>query len=369
MLNVFFILGGLGVEGVGTIALSYLEAIDKNAVNLSLVIAGPADSGMLSRAQKIGISIFKLPYRKAEPGSYYIQLYKLLKKEKPEIVHIHGNSATMALDLFVAALAGVPVRLPHCHNTTCDNENINALLKPLLYFTMSEGLACGEDAGKWLYGKRTFKVLKNGRNLKNYEYNEAIRKQYRAQLGLTNSETAIGHVGTFTDQKNQIFLIEVLREINDSGFKLFLYGDGPLKSKCEDYAKEVGIEKQVFFMGNVNDIGAQLNAMDIMTLPSKFEGLPLVTIEWQTNGLPCLISSLVTRECKIMDNVRFEDITEEERTTWVQIIRGKYLQRDLSVNNTSIYNRMTAAGFNIYENAKWLVVEYNRLYRDNGQRR
>lgn len=103
MLNVFFILGGLGIEGVSTIALSYLEAIDKNAVNLSLVIAGPADSGMLSRAQKIGISIFKLPYRKAEPGSYYIQLYKLLKKEKPEIVHIHALQTKKMLTKFLAS--------------------------------------------------------------------------------------------------------------------------------------------------------------------------------------------------------------------------------------------------------------------------
>ena len=64
MLKVFVILGGLGVEGISTIALSYLEAIDKSNLDISLVVAGPSDITMMNRARAIVNQIIKLPYRK-----------------------------------------------------------------------------------------------------------------------------------------------------------------------------------------------------------------------------------------------------------------------------------------------------------------
>lgn len=369
MLKVFVILGGLGMEGVSTIALSYLEAIDKSNLDISLIVAGPSDITMMNRAQAIGIRIIKLPYRKQSPREYYRKLFYLLKQGKPNIVHIHGNSATMALDLLVAKLAGVPIRLPHCHNTKCDNERINILLRPLLYSTMTEGLACGEDAGKWLYKNRKFKIIRNGRKIENFLYDEKLRNSYRVKLNIENTTVAVGHVGTFTEQKNQKFLIEVWQEIKNDNIRLYLFGDGPLREQCNKLVKDKGLEKRIIFMGNVNNIGCYLNAMDIMVLPSKYEGLPLVTLEWQINGLPCIISNCVTKECKIMNNVIFEDITQESIKEWANVIERGQLKRKEKPDNSEIYRCITNAGFNIVENAKWLSSEYDRLYKENIRRR
>lgn len=369
MVKVFVILGGLGVEGVSTIALSYLEAIDKSNLDIALIVAGPSDITMMNKAQAIGIQIIELPYRKQNPREYYRKLFYLLKQEKPNVVHIHGNSATMALDLLVAKLAGVPIRLPHCHNTKCDNERINILLRPLLYCTMTEGLACGEDAGKWLYKNRKFKIIKNGRKIENFLFDEKLRNAYRSKLNIENTTVAVGHVGTFTEQKNQKFLIEVWQKIKNENIRLYLFGDGPLREQCNKLVKENGLEKQIVFMGNVSNIGCYLNAMDIMVLPSKYEGLPLVTLEWQINGLPCIISDCVTKECKIMNNVIFEDISQENIKEWANIIETGQLKRKEKIDNSEIYRRITNAGFNIVENAKWLSYEYDRLYRENIRRR
>lgn len=368
MLKVFVILGGLGVEGVSTIALSYLEAMERVNLDITLLVAGSANITMMNRAQAIGIRIIKFPHRKENPRVYYRRLFYLLKQEQPDIVHIHGNSATMALDLLVAKLAGVTIRLPHCHNTKCDNELINILLRPLLYYTMTEGLACGKDAGKWLYKNRKFKIIKNGRKIESFLYNESLRRLYRSKLNMENTTVAVGHVGTFTEQKNQKFLIEVWQKIKKDNIRLYLFGDGSLRKQCETLVKEKGLEKQVFFMGNVNEIGCYLNAMDIMVLPSKFEGLPLVTLEWQINGLPCIISNCVTKECQIMNNVIFEDISHEDIRIWANIIEKGRLRREEKIDNSEIYSRITTAGFNIVENAKWLSSEYNRLYQENKRR-
>ena len=369
MLKVFVILGGLGVEGISTIALSYLEAIDKSNLDISLVVAGPSDITMMNRARAIVNQIIKLPYRKQNPREYYRKLFHLLKQEKPNVVHIHGNSATMALDLLVAKLAGVPIRLPHCHNTKCDNERINILLRPLLYYTMTEGLACGEAAGKWLYKSKKFKIIKNGRKIENFLYSEKMRNLYRSKLNIENTTVAVGHVGTFTEQKNQKFLIEVWQKIKDDNIRLYLFGDGPLREKCSKLVKEKGLDGRIVFMGNVSNIGCYLSAMDIMVLPSKYEGLPLVTLEWQINGLPCIISNRVTKECKIMDNVIFEDISQENIKAWANILEIGQLKRKEKIDNSEVYRRITNAGFNIVENAKWLSSEYDRLYRENIRRR
>lgn len=366
-IKIFIILGGLGVEGISTIALSYLEQIEKKEFDFSLIVAGPCDKNMLKKAQSINIPIIKLSYRKSEPKKYFWELYNLLKSSMPDIIHIHGNSATMALDLLIARIAGVHIRIPHCHNTKCDNEHINKLLQPLLYFSMTEGFACGEDAGKWLYKNREYKIIKNGRKLSDYMFNLEVRTKYRNKLMLEDETLAIGHVGTFTEQKNQAYLIQVLNTLKNSDIKLFLFGDGPLKEECIKLTKEYRLDDKVIFMGNVNKIGLYLNAMDIMCLPSRYEGLPLVTIEWQINGLPCIISKNVTDECKIMENIVFEDISDDSINNWAKVIDSRLLNR--ISNKNDIYKQITLHGFNIEENSRWLAEEYKNLYAKKVKRR
>lgn len=368
-IKIFIILGGLGVEGISTIALSYLEQIEKKDFDFSLIVAGPCDKNMLKRAQSINIPIIKLPFRKTEPRKYFYGLYNLFKSEMPDIVHIHGNSATMALDLLIAKIAGVHIRIPHCHNTKCDNEHINRLLQPLLYFTMTEGFSCGEDAGKWLYKNRKYKIIKNGRKLSDYMFDLDIRTKYRKKLMLKDETLAIGHVGTFTEQKNQAYLIQVLNTLKNKDIKLFLFGDGPLKDACIELTKKYKLDDKILFMGNVDGIGLYLNAMDIMCLPSRYEGLPLVTLEWQINGLPCILSKKVTDECKIMENVIFEDISDDCIKNWAKVIDSRLLNRISENGKNDIYRQITLHGFNIEENSRWLAEEYKNLYAKNVKRR
>lgn len=360
MLKVIVILGGLGVEGISTIALSYLEAMDNANLSISLCVAGPSDKTVMQRAKKIGNPIIMLPFRKKNPAAYYKDLFILLKKEKPDIVHIHGNSATMALDLLVAELAGVPVRLPHCHNTKCDSEKVNNLLRPLLYMTMTEGLACGEAAGKWLYKGKNYKVIKNGRKIEDFLFDKEKRNKYRLILNLKDDIVAIGHVGSFTEQKNQIFLIDMMNNLKGHKFKLFLFGDGVLRKQCENLVKDRDLENQIVFLGNVPNIGDYLNAMDIMALPSKFEGLPLVAIEWQINGLPSIISDQVTKKCKIMSNVVFESILPEKASDWAEIINSGLIKRS-NMESTEICRLISDVGYDINQNAKVLSREYEML--------
>ena len=125
-------------------------------------------------------------------------------------------------------------RIAHSHNTKCDQVRADKLLRPLFYHLYTDALACGDDAGKWLYRGRTFTVLKNGREVGKYKFNPVIRERMRKQYGLKN-ELIIGHVGNFVEQKNHKFLVSVFRELIRKCFdvKLILIGEGVLRGEMK----------------------------------------------------------------------------------------------------------------------------------------
>lgn len=76
------------------------------------------------------------------------EIYSYLKKVKADIVHVHGSSALIAVELLIAMLAGVPVRVSHSHNTICSHPLLHQVLKPILKVVSNYHLACGELAGR-----------------------------------------------------------------------------------------------------------------------------------------------------------------------------------------------------------------------------
>ena len=78
---------------------------------------------------------------------------------------------------------------------------------------------------------------------------------------------------------------------------VFLGWGWNLRSEIEDKAKRMRIYEDIKFTGNIENVEDILQIADGMILPSLFEGVPLVTIEWQISGLPILISDNVSDEC------------------------------------------------------------------------
>ena len=207
--------------------------------------------------------------------------------------------------------------------------------------------ACGQEAGKWLFGARPYQLIKNGRDIKEYKFDELKRAALRRQLEVHNEDLLIGHVGNFNRQKNQEYLINVFAELlqlNPNSW-LYLMGDGKNKQKCMELADKLRISNRVIFTGSITNVPDMLQAMDVMVLPSLHEGLPLVVVEWQMSGLPCLVSDTVTNECVFTDLVYFMSL-EEEYLKWENriITLGK---TDLLTNSKIAIDNAIEAGFDI----------------------
>ena len=98
---------------------------------------------------------------------------------------------------------------------------------------------------------------------------------------------------------------------------------GNLRGKVEKRIKKYGLDDKVILTGLVKNPYDYLSASDIFILPSKYEGLPLVGVEAQTNGLPTLLTENITKEIKITELVEYVKLTKED---WVNAIENTELK-------------------------------------------
>lgn len=307
---------GLIYDGITSVLVSYLEAMNINGLEIYVVDTIRTEPQIKKKIENIGCHIVKLPSRRDNVIKYFFSLIWFIRKNKIRVIHAHGNSATLSIEMLAGLLGGCKKRIAHSHNTKCSHEKIDRMLRPVFDVLYTDALACGQKAGKWLFGEKEFKILRNGRNIEKYSFDFKTREEMQRKLKIQN-KLIIGHVGGFFEQKNHTFLLEIFREIYklESNSYFVLIGDGPLKNEIEELASNMG--NVIRFIGTVDDVENYLQAMDGMLLPSLFEGLPLVTLEWQINGLPCLLADTVTKECAVTNTVQFESL-ERTPAVWAK---------------------------------------------------
>lgn len=348
---------GLIYDGITGVILSYLESMDLRG--LEIYVAGTIDvhPDIREKIETLGCRVVNLPSRRTNPFQYFCSLIAFLRRNNISVIHAHGNSGTLAIEMVAGWLGGCKKRIAHSHNTRCDQVRADRMLRPVFNAFYTDALACGEDAGKWLYGDRPFTVLRNGRSIEKYRFNNAVRARMRRQYGIADDTLVLGHVGHFTEQKNQDYVIDVYRELLkiQPSVRLFLIGEGPLRHDVE--IKAAGLRDKVTFVGTTDHVPDYLQMMDVMILPSRFEGLPLVSIEWQINGIPAILADTITRQCALTDLVQFKslhDTPAEWATGLVEL--AERTNREQSAEQAP--TQVARAGYDMAGNAATLRTLY-----------
>lgn len=303
----------LDITGISVIIMNYCKALDKEKYDLTIIAGFPIDAQYVIEAEKAGIKIISLPSRRNDPFNHYLALYKALKSGKYDIIHDHGNSSMMAIELTISKLTGVKVRIAHSHNSVCPNMKLHRILNPYFKTTYTKALACGTLAGEWLFGKNQFEVLPNGFNTREFIFNEKAREQFRQELHVENC-FVIGHIGRFNEQKNQPFLLQVFKEIagHRKDAVLLLVGAGPDFESTKQLVIKHPYKDQIILYGETKNASDLYSTMDVFVLPSRYEGLPVVLLEAQISGLPCIVSDSVTKEVDF-GKIQWESIAKEPR--------------------------------------------------------
>ena len=295
MIRVLQVIGSLGYAGVEAVVMNYYRHVNTEQVQFDFITCSQEperfDDEIISR----GGHIYRLPSRSRSPFAYMRELYNLIKINDYKIVHVHQNSASMAMDGIVAKMCRVPVIIGHSHNTFCRVKWQHYLFKPIVNFVLTYRFACSERAGRWIFGNRSdIKLINNAIDTSIYQFDNNIREKVRTELNLNNS-FVVGFVGRLSHQKNLFRLLDIFKNlctINDDAY-LLLVGDGEQRKPLEEYACNLNINNKLLFLGKVNNVNEIMMGMDVFFMPSLYEGLPVVIVEAQATGLTCVISDRV----------------------------------------------------------------------------
>ncbi len=356
----------LNYNGVGIVLLNYFKYINKTKIRMDYLAPDVVDKKFKQEIKTTNNKIYELGYngnklKHKHPILYFFKILKIMKDEKYDIVHIHGSSSVMFVELLAAKLAGVKIRIAHSHNTKSDHSVLNYIFRPFFKILYTNAFACGEEAGKYLFGKNSkFEIIPNGKNIKDYEFNVETRKSIREKYSINNDEILIGHVGNFNYQKNHEYVIDVFYELTKMNpkYKLILIGNGDNFNKICELVNKRNLKDKVIFLGQikVEEVAKVIQAIDIIIFPSRFEGFPNVLIEWQIAGLNCIISDKITRAVKITELVEFMSI-DDLPINWAKKIEKMKLN-DRIENKKRIEKKVIEAGFDIVSNAKNLETMY-----------
>ena len=360
------VVGKMMNGGVEAVVMNYYRHIDREKVQFDFIV--DEDSTIIPREEieSLGGRIFIIPpYQKL--NKYIPALIKLFKGNKYKIVHSHINTLSV-FPLYAAKRAGVPVRIAHNHSTAAKGETkkniLKYMLRPFAKVYATNYAACSEYAGEWLFGKKSMErgevtIFNNAIDLDKFKFDENIRNEVRKELGL-DGKFVIGHVGRFCYQKNQEFLVDIFEEVykQDKNAALMFVGDGPDREKVEEKVKSLNLTDSVLFLGNRNDVYRIYNAMDVFVLPSRYEGLPVVGVEAQANGLQCLLSDKMTKETKMTENAEFLSI-ENPIPDWARHCLSDFKREDKS------FVEVQQAGFDIKHQADNLRAYYSKIMEFN----
>lgn len=164
--------------GLTNVMMNYYKALNKDGLHIDFASTNVVNEN--DRAYQFiksnGSNYYCLGSRKRNTFNYLQKLYLLLKKNKYDVIHINGNSATMVLELVVSCLVGIKTRITHGHTTRSSHPIVHRILKKPLNFLSTYKLAVSNSTGKWLFGK-DYIVLNNAINVHKFAFDKYKRKK------------------------------------------------------------------------------------------------------------------------------------------------------------------------------------------------
>lgn len=353
--------------GVESVIINYYRTIDKGKIQFDFVVHKNPYKVFSNEVKSIGGKIYEVtPYNK-NVFLFTYEIYKIIKDGNYEIVHVNMNSLSV-FPLFAAWLAGAKIRILHNHTTDSLAEGLRTILKRLLRpfakMFANQYWACSKHAAVWMYGQKAVNegkvtIINNAIDLDKFAFNQEKRDILRSKLGL-EGKFVIGHVGRFMKAKNHNFLIDIFAEVvkQKDNAVLLLIGEGVLMEDIRNKVSNLHLTDKVFFLGVRNDVADLYNAMDVFVLPSFYEGLPVVGVEVQANGLPIIVSEEVFSEVKISNYISFIDLNTNIKVWSEECIKISRMERKQAKC------KILKAGFDISVESSKLEERYIQLSLD-----
>lgn len=359
-IRVLCVFSTLDRGGAESMCMNLYRHIDRSIIQFDFVKHTPEKCAFDDEIQDLGGRIYIAPRLKG----YNILSYRLWWKKHfanhPEHRIVHGHFFSISAVYFAFAKHANRITVGHIHASQSDSKLKTLLEKRISRYT-DYPIACSEEAGRWIYGDRSFTVLHNALDVTVFKYNPENRIKVRNHLRL-NDNLTLGTTANFSNVKNPMGVIDIFLAVRKRNPRVkFLWaGDGGMRHEIENRLIEEGITEDVYLLGSRDDIPYLLQAMDVFVLPSFNEGLPVSVVEAQAAGLPCFISNHITKDVDITGLCHFLSIDQPDNWAelWADAISSDKTKReDKSA-------KICEAGYDIQSTSKWLSDFYMNIGRN-----
>ena len=352
--------------GTESFIMNQYRKIDRNKVQFDFLNVYNGPLACEEEIKELGGRIYPLDMSRRRGLSQYKKNLDNFFREngsKFDVIHCNFQSLINIDLLKYAKKYKIAGRIAHAHNAGYGKEPsiLQKLLIALNKINLSKYatnyFACSSLAGKWMFGHKNSTVIHNAIDAKEFLFNQDTRNTIRTQYGI-NDEKLILFVGRLDPQKNPLFLIDIFKEIikKQQYWKLFLIGDGVLRTDIEERIEKYELQDKVCLLGSRPDVKYFLQAADCFLLPSKFEGLGIVLIEAQAAGLKCFTSKdVVPSDVDVTGLVKFVSLNQEP-SHWADVIIRA--ETDTRINQ---YELIKSAGYDSDNSARDLEKKYLSL--------
>lgn len=353
--------------GTESFIMNQYRKIDRNKVQFDFLNVYNGSLACEEEIKELGGHIYSLDMsRRRGLRQYKKNLDNFFREngDKFDVIHCNFQSLINIDLLKYAKKYKIAGRIAHAHNAGYGKEP--SFLQKLLIMRNKINLskyatnyfACSSLAGEWMFGHKNSAVIHNAIDAKEFLFNQDTRNTIRAQYGI-NDEKLILFVGRLDPQKNPLFLIDIFKEIikKQQDWKLFLIGDGVLRTDIEERIEKYKLQNEVCLLGSRSDVKDFLQAADCFLLPSKFEGLGIVLIEAQAAGLKCFTSKdVVPSNVDVTGLVEFISLNQGP-SHWADVIT--HAEMDTRINQ---FELIKSAGYDSDSSVKDLEKKYMAFF-------
>jgi glycosyltransferase involved in cell wall biosynthesis len=310
-LRVLRLFSRLNIGGPAIHVILTTAGLDPERYEPLLVVGreGDREGNFLGMAEAKGIPMKVIPTfgRRIDPFRDLItlaRLVRLMKRERPDIVHTHTAKAG-ALGRLAARLAGVPVVVHTFHGSVFDGyfgprvAGLFQWIERKLALRTDTIIAVSERVAADLVERRIaprdkIEVVPLGLELDRFRNVELSRGELRRELGLPLQAQLVGSVGRLVPIKDLPTLLGAMVELSATQPEaiLLVVGDGPERPALEQLAGRLGLSSRVRFLGFRDDLERIYADLDVAVNCSLNEGTPVSLIEAMASGVPVIATAV-----------------------------------------------------------------------------
>ena len=304
-IRVLHVFGGGVRSGIDTHILTLAKGL--KGADVELVLA-PLNNGPICTEARLYVSEIIESDKKFRGDLGFVRrLANRIKKANADIVHTHSYDGNF-YGARAARLAGTKYIVNTVHTFEADAmidiyksriiRKIVARQNRALMRSASHLIAvCGSLEERLVqegFDKKKIAVISNGLDPGNFLLSSPDKVSARRALGLKDGEFVVGSMGRIARVKNFDVLLKAARKVIDRGSqaKFIIIGDGPLRGKMESLALELGLEKNVIFVGWQADTSKILSAIDLFVLCSKTETTSYALLEAMALAKPTIATTV-----------------------------------------------------------------------------